>query len=115
VLKISRYFVVGELATTSSEVIRIAGLLRGVESAVQAVSVSFSPSFYIYIRFDDFQYGLNSISIIGSVGGTYINFGLWALALWPGWLVVREIGVSLGDRKVLREEEDNGQVIAPFA
>lgn len=35
-----RYFVVGELAGTQEEVIRIAGLLRGVESAVQAVSVS---------------------------------------------------------------------------
>lgn len=34
------YFVVGELATTEAEVIRIAGLLRGTESAVQAVSVS---------------------------------------------------------------------------
>lgn len=35
----SRYFVVGELAGTDAEVIRIAGLLRGTESAVQAVSV----------------------------------------------------------------------------
>lgn len=34
------YFVVGELARTDAEVIRIAGLLRGTESAVQAVSVS---------------------------------------------------------------------------
>ncbi len=31
---------VGELARTDAEVIRIAGLLRGTESAVQAVSVS---------------------------------------------------------------------------
>lgn len=37
-----RYFVVGELATTNEEVVRIAGLLRGTESAVQAVSVSLS-------------------------------------------------------------------------
>jgi hypothetical protein len=37
-----RYFVVGELASTNEEVVRIAGLLRGVESAVQAVSVSVS-------------------------------------------------------------------------
>jgi MFS family permease len=34
-----RYFVVGELVSTDAEVIRIAGLLRGTESAVQAVSV----------------------------------------------------------------------------
>jgi hypothetical protein len=38
--KWKRYFVVGELATTNEEVVRIAGLLRGTESAVQAVSVS---------------------------------------------------------------------------
>ncbi len=34
------YFVVGNLASTQEEVVRIAGLLRGTESAVQAVSVS---------------------------------------------------------------------------
>ena len=37
---LSSYFVIGELASTDAEVIRIAGLLRGTESAVQAVSVS---------------------------------------------------------------------------
>lgn len=35
-----RYFVVGNLAKTEAEVIRIAGLLRGTESAWQAISVS---------------------------------------------------------------------------
>jgi hypothetical protein len=49
-----RYFVVGNLAETEAEVVRIAGLLRATESAAQAVSVSsssrssyapFSPSF----------------------------------------------------------------------
>jgi hypothetical protein len=34
------YFVVGNLAETQDEVIRICSLLRGTESAVQAVSVS---------------------------------------------------------------------------
>ncbi|KIN01154.1 hypothetical protein OIDMADRAFT_54290 [Oidiodendron maius Zn] len=85
------YFVVGELATTNEEVVRIAGLLRGTESAVQAVS-----------------YGLNSIPIFADVGGVYLNFGLWALALLPGWLVVRGIGVTLGDRKVERERGTSG-------
>ena len=33
----------------------------------------------------------------------YLNFGLWGLALVPGWLVVKEIGVTLGDRKLERE------------
>jgi hypothetical protein len=36
----SRYFVIGNLAKNEQEVIRIAGLLRGTESAAQAVSVS---------------------------------------------------------------------------
>lgn len=34
------YFVVGNLAETQDEIIRICSLLRGTESAVQAVSVS---------------------------------------------------------------------------
>lgn len=35
-----RFFLVGNLADDDEEVVRIAGLLRGVESAAQAVSVS---------------------------------------------------------------------------
>jgi len=81
------YFVVGNLASTQEEVVRIAGLLRGTESAVQAVS-----------------YGLNSVGIMGDVGGVYLNFGLWGIALVPAWFVVKQIGVSLGDRKVEREQ-----------
>ncbi|KAG0649488.1 unc93 1 [Hyphodiscus hymeniophilus] len=61
------YFVVGELAGTDADVIRIASLLRGTESAVQAVS-----------------YGLNSVPIFADIGGVYLNFGLWAFALLPG-------------------------------
>lgn len=40
-LTLSRYFVIGNLADNDEEVIRYAGLLRGTESAVQAVSVCF--------------------------------------------------------------------------
>jgi hypothetical protein len=40
---------------------------------------------------------------MGSIGGVYLNFALWALAVFPAWLVVREVGVSLGDRKVERD------------
>lgn len=36
----NRYFIVGNLADDEEEVVRIAGLLRGTESAAQAVSVS---------------------------------------------------------------------------
>lgn len=74
------YFVIGSLAKNDAEVIRYAGLLRGTESAAQAVS-----------------YGLTSVKVMGSVGCIYLNFGLWALALAPAWMVIKEIGVSTGD------------------
>ncbi|PYH65889.1 DUF895 domain membrane protein [Aspergillus vadensis CBS 113365] len=80
------YFVVGNLAADEEEVVRISGLLRGMESAVQAVS-----------------YGLSSVGIMASVGGTYLNFGLWGISLLPAWLVIRQFGVSLEDRKVARD------------
>ena len=48
---------------------------------------------------------MNSIAIFADVGRVYQNFGLWGLALLPGWLVVRQIGVSLGDKKLGWEEE----------
>ena len=51
------------------------------------------------------QYGLNSVGIIADVGGVYLNFGLWAIALIPGWLIVKEIGVTFGDRKLEREAD----------
>ncbi|KAF2104239.1 DUF895 domain membrane protein [Rhizodiscina lignyota] len=87
------YFVVSNLANSLAEVIRIAGLLRGTESAWQAIS-----------------YGVNSVAIMASVGGVYFNFGLWAVSLLPAWLVVSKIGVTLGDRKVQRE---SGNLPAP--
>lgn len=79
------YFVIGSLAKNDAEVIRYAGLLRGTESAAQAVS-----------------YGLTSDKIMGSVGCIYMNFAMYAIALFPAWLVIKEIGVSTGkiiDRK----------------
>lgn len=80
------YFLVGSLAKTEEETIRYASLLRGTESAWQAVS-----------------YGLSSVSIMGQVGSVYLNFGLWAISIPLAWIVVKEIGGSLGDRKALRE------------
>ncbi|GES61315.1 DUF895 domain membrane protein [Aspergillus terreus] len=87
------YFVVGNIASDDEEVVRIAGLLRGTESAAQAVS-----------------YGVSSIPVMASVGNIYLNFGLWAVSLVPAWLVVRKFGVSMGDRKVLREQRRTGEV-----
>lgn len=37
---VHRYFIIGNLANDEEEIVRVAGLLRGTESAVQAVSVS---------------------------------------------------------------------------
>ena len=72
-----RYFTVTNLAEREDEVIRYAALLRGTESAWQAVS-----------------YGLTSVSIIGQVGAVYMNFGLWAVAILPAWLFIRHLGAE---------------------
>ena len=40
---------------------------------------------------------------MASVGGIYLNFGLWALSVVPAWIVVREFGVSGEDKKFERE------------
>lgn len=37
------------------------------------------------------------------MGGVYLNFSLWGVSLLPGWMVVKGIGASLGDRKLERE------------
>ena len=37
----TRYFVVGHIAKSPAEIIRIAGLLRGTESGWQAISVNY--------------------------------------------------------------------------
>ncbi|KDN60829.1 putative major facilitator superfamily transporter [Colletotrichum sublineola] len=72
------YFIVTNLAKGEEEVIRYAALLRGVESAWQAIS-----------------YGLTSLTIFGEVGGIYFNFALWAVAIGPAWLVLRHFGSGM--------------------
>jgi hypothetical protein len=37
-------------------------------------------------------------------GSTYLNFALWAISLYPAWLVISKFGHSLGDKKLAREE-----------
>lgn len=74
-----RYFVVQNLAGGDEpQVIRYAALLRGTESAWQAIS-----------------YGLESLTVFAEHGGVYMNFGLWAVAVAPAWLVVRQFGVEV--------------------
>ncbi|KKY13271.1 putative major facilitator superfamily transporter [Diplodia seriata] len=71
------YFIVTNLAEGEEEVIRYAALLRGVESAWQAVS-----------------YGLTSLALFAEVGGVYFNFALWAVSIWPAWLVLKQFGAT---------------------
>lgn len=58
-------------------IIRYSALLRGTESAWQAVS-----------------YGLTSLPLFSEVGGVYFNFALWAVSLFPAWLVIRHFGAT---------------------
>lgn len=75
---LGRYFVVQNLAGgDESQVIRYAALLRGTESAWQALS-----------------YGLESLTVFAEHGGVYMNFALWAVAIAPAWLVVRKFGAG---------------------
>ncbi|KAJ6438129.1 putative membrane protein C6F6.04c [Purpureocillium lavendulum] len=71
------YFVIQNLSESKEEIIRYAALLRGTESAWQAVS-----------------YGLESIPIMAHVGGVYMNFALWGVAIIPAWLVLRHFGAT---------------------
>ena len=54
------------------------------------------------------QYGLNSVPIMAQTANVYLNFGLWGLSLVPAWLVIREIGVTVGSKKLERELESGG-------
>lgn len=98
----------GNLADDEEEVVRIAGLLRGTESAAQCVSVSILPrssvsSVAVQMLTRCFQYGLGSLSIMAKVGSVYLNFGMWVIAIFPAWLIVKEIGDAFADKKIARE------------
>jgi hypothetical protein len=82
------YFIIGNLAIDQEEVIRYAALLRGSESAWQAVS-----------------YGITSVAVFAEVGAVYWNFALWAVSILPAWLVLREFG---GEKKTAIEQTANG-------
>lgn len=71
------FFLIGQISRGPQETIRLSALLRATESAWQALS-----------------YGLCSVPIFASVGGTYFNFGLWGISLLPAWLVVKHFGAS---------------------
>jgi hypothetical protein len=87
------YFIIGNLAVNEGQVIQYAALLRGSESAWQAVS-----------------YGITSVAVFAEVGAVYWNFALWAVAIWPAWLVIREFG---GAKKIAMEQTAEGIVNPP--
>lgn len=82
----SSFFIITNLAQDEQQIIRYSALLRGSESAWQALS-----------------YGLGSLSTMATVGSIYLNFGLWAVSIFPAWLVVRHFGV---DQAPLGRKED---------
>ncbi|PSN62257.1 hypothetical protein BS50DRAFT_561466 [Corynespora cassiicola Philippines] len=86
------YFFITNLAKNEPEVIRYAALLRGTESAWQAVS-----------------YGLTSLTLFAEVGGVYFNFALWAVAIWPAWLVLKEFGEN--NESLIEHHSDEGSAV----
>jgi len=71
------YFFVTNLATNEEDVVRYAALLRGTESGWQALS-----------------YGLTSLTLWAEVGAVYGNFFLWAISIFPAYLVLKKFGVQ---------------------
>lgn len=84
-------FLIGRISESPQETVRLAALLRGTESAWQALS-----------------YGLNALPTFAAVGGPYLNFGLWGLSLIPAWVLVRELGTS-DERERLGAESEESQ------
>nr|UJH94492.1 MFS.6 [Starmerella bombicola] len=73
------YYLIGEIASSPEEVVRLSALLRGTESAAQCVS-----------------YGLNSVAALLTIGNSAINFGLWGLSIPVSILIIGKIGVPEG-------------------
>lgn len=80
------FFIITNLAQDEQQIIRYSAFLRGTESAWQALS-----------------YGLGSLTVFATVGSIYLNFALWAISIFPAWLVVRHFGV---DTAPLARQED---------
>lgn len=92
-----RYTIITNLADDEKEVIRYSALLRGVESAFQALS-----------------YGLTSTALFSEVGAIYMNFAIWGVSIIPAWMVLRHFGArkevvaeSSGESGMLASETDS--------
>lgn len=91
------YWIIGNISEDPAEIIRLASIVRGVESAGQCVS-----------------YGINSTSIrLDAVAG--INTAQWALSILPAWLVVKKIGIlddgtKIHEPRTYAADEDRKQL-----
>lgn len=102
------FWVIGQIAESGEEMVRMAGLLRAVESASQAVSYGLA-SIDIFAR----QYGaVLNLAMVRSVLGLWPMSQTdclhlqWAVSLLPAWLTLRRIGVDLdGEARECVESE----------
>lgn len=88
------YFFITHLAEDESQVIRYAALLRGTESAWQAIS-----------------YGITSLVVFAREGGVYWNFTLWGVAIWPAWLVLKSFGTKTDKEKADELQQGAGEIV----
>ncbi|CAO1635379.1 unnamed protein product [Parajaminaea phylloscopi] len=76
------YFIVSSINDDGGDTVRLASIVRGVESAGQALS-----------------YGINATSWrLDAVAG--LNFGFYAICLVPAWIVIRNIGILPDGTKI---------------
>lgn len=68
------FHLIGDFATKPAQIIRLASLIRGNESAAQAIS-----------------YGLASVKSLATVGISAINFGVWGISIPPAAYVIWKI------------------------
>ena len=82
------YFIVSAINDDDGgQTVRLASIVRGVESAGQALS-----------------YGINATSWrLDAVAG--LNFGLYGLCLLPAWVVVRGVGKGAKEQRQGAEQE----------
>lgn len=48
------------------------------------------------------SYGLTAMPLFAEVGAIYINFGLWAVSIYPAWCVIRHFGASFQNTQQVR-------------
>ncbi|KAJ6094726.1 hypothetical protein N7467_002239 [Penicillium canescens] len=75
------YWLVGTINKSDGEVVRLSAVIRGIESAGQAIS-----------------YGINSINQgqFPLSGAVAVNMSFFVVCIIPSWLVIRRVGVLNG-------------------